>query len=81
MRYAIGIPLIVKENPIGILWGIKRKKLTEDQKRDLTLQLHTLFDVKMKNNVKLMFESNFHNEVKKTGLGVTLTHFKNQIEF
>jgi hypothetical protein len=42
MRYAIGIPLIVKENPIGILWGIKRKKLTEDQKRDLTLQLHTL---------------------------------------
>ena len=45
MRYAIGIPLIVKENPIGILWGIKRKKLTEDQKRDLTLQLHTLFDV------------------------------------
>lgn len=45
MRYAIGIPLIVKENPIGILWGIRRKKLTEEQKRDLNSQLHTLFDV------------------------------------
>ena len=45
MRYAVGIPLIVKENPIGVLWGIRRKKLTEEQIRDLTTQLHTLFDV------------------------------------
>lgn len=45
MRYAVGIPLIVKENPIGILWGIRRKMLTEDQKRDIISQLHTLFDV------------------------------------
>ncbi|MDX1957702.1 MAG: alpha/beta fold hydrolase [Leptospiraceae bacterium] len=45
MRYAVGIPIIVKENPVGILWGIRRKMLTEDQMRDLNLQLHTLFDV------------------------------------
>ncbi len=45
MRYAIGIPLIVKDNPIGILWGIRRKMLTEEQKKDIISQLHTLFDV------------------------------------
>jgi pimeloyl-ACP methyl ester carboxylesterase len=45
MRYAVGIPIIVKENPVGILWGIRRKMLTDDQMRDLNLQLHTLFDV------------------------------------
>lgn len=45
MRYAVGIPLIVKENPIGILWGIRRKMLTEEQKRDIISQLHTFFDV------------------------------------
>ncbi len=45
MRYSVGIPLIVKENPIGILWGIRKEKLTEAQKQEITLQLHTLFDV------------------------------------
>ncbi|MCB1176679.1 MAG: alpha/beta fold hydrolase [Leptospiraceae bacterium] len=45
MRYSVGIPLIVKENPVGILWGIRRRMLTEDQKRDIVSQLHTLFDV------------------------------------
>lgn len=45
MRYSVGIPLIVKEMPVGILWGIRRKELTEEQKRDIILQLHTLFDV------------------------------------
>jgi pimeloyl-ACP methyl ester carboxylesterase len=45
MRYAVGIPLIVKENPIGVLWGIRRRKLTEEQIQELTTQLHTLFDV------------------------------------
>ena len=45
MRYSVGIPLIVKENPIGILWGIRKEKLTEAQKQEITMQLHTLFDV------------------------------------
>jgi hypothetical protein len=45
MRYAVGIPLIVKENPIGILWGIRKEKLTETQKEEIVQQLHTLFDV------------------------------------
>jgi len=45
MRYAVGIPLIVKDSPIGILWGIRRKMLTEEQKKDIISQLHTLFDV------------------------------------
>lgn len=45
MRYSVGITLIVKENPIGILWGIRKEKLTEAQKLEITMQLHTLFDV------------------------------------
>jgi alpha-beta hydrolase superfamily lysophospholipase len=45
MRYAIGIPLIVKENPIGILWGIRKEKLTDIQIEEIIQQLHTLFDV------------------------------------
>lgn len=45
MRYAIGIPLIVKDNPIGVLWGIRKDKLNEEQKQEIILQLQTLFDV------------------------------------
>lgn len=45
MRYAVGIPLIVKENPIGVLWGIRKEKLNDSQKEEIIQQLHTLFDV------------------------------------
>lgn len=45
MRYAVGIPIVVKENPIGILWGIRRNELSEEKKQEIVRQLHTLFDV------------------------------------
>ncbi|TGK53182.1 alpha/beta fold hydrolase [Leptospira bouyouniensis] len=45
MNHAIGIPLFVNENPIGILWGITKDPIPEDQIRQLTLQLYSLFDV------------------------------------
>nr|WP_246052308.1 alpha/beta fold hydrolase [Leptospira idonii] len=45
MNYAVGLPLFVKENPIGILWGITKDPIPEDQIRPLMLQLYSLFDV------------------------------------
>lgn len=45
MKYAFGIPLIVKENPIGILWGVRKDDITPAQKREIELQLHALYDV------------------------------------
>lgn len=45
MNHAIGIPLFVNENPIGILWGITKDPIPEDKIRPLTLQLYSLFDV------------------------------------
>ncbi|XDD48286.1 alpha/beta fold hydrolase [Leptospira sp. WS39.C2] len=45
MNHAIGIPLFVNENPIGILWGITKDPIPDDQIRQLTLQLYSLFDV------------------------------------
>ncbi len=45
MNYAIGLPLFVNENPIGILWGITKDPIPEDKLRPLTLQLYSLFDV------------------------------------
>ncbi|GBF43591.1 hydrolase [Leptospira ellinghausenii] len=45
MNHAVGIPLFVNENPIGILWGITKDPIAEEQIRPLTLQLYSLFDV------------------------------------
>ncbi len=45
MNYAVGLPLFVKENPIGILWGITKDPIPEDKIRPLMLQLYSLFDV------------------------------------
>ncbi|TGN11125.1 alpha/beta fold hydrolase [Leptospira ilyithenensis] len=45
MNYAVGLTLFVNENPIGILWGITKDPLREDEIRPLMLQLYSLFDV------------------------------------
>jgi len=45
MSYAVGLPLFVKENPIGILWGISKDPIPEDKIRPMMLQLYSLFDV------------------------------------
>ncbi|MCB1190956.1 MAG: alpha/beta fold hydrolase [Leptospiraceae bacterium] len=45
MKYAFGMPLTVKENPIGILWGVRKEDITPPQKREIELQLHALYDV------------------------------------
>ncbi|MEM7180463.1 MAG: alpha/beta fold hydrolase [Spirochaetota bacterium] len=45
MNYAVGLPLFVKENPIGILWGIRKDPFTKEQHKEATQQLSSLFDV------------------------------------
>ncbi|MDF3820717.1 alpha/beta fold hydrolase [Leptospira sp. 96542] len=45
MNHAVGIPLFVNENPIGILWGISKDPIPEEKVRPLILQLYSLFDV------------------------------------
>ncbi|GBF51477.1 hydrolase [Leptospira ryugenii] len=45
MNYAIGLPLFVNDTPIGILWGITKDPIPEEQMRPLILQLYSLFDV------------------------------------
>ncbi|TGK06248.1 alpha/beta fold hydrolase [Leptospira fletcheri] len=45
MNYAAGIPLFVKGFPIGMLWGIRRDNMTEDQEEEVRQQLYSLYDV------------------------------------
>ena len=45
MNYAVGLPLFVKENPIGILWGIRKEPFTASEMKEVTRQLCSLFDV------------------------------------
>lgn len=45
MNYAVGLPLFVKENPIGILWGIRKDPFTKEQHKEAIQQLNSLFDV------------------------------------
>ena len=42
MRYAVGIPIFMRRQPIGVLWGIRRKPLTEERKKEVTSQMHSL---------------------------------------
>ena len=44
MNYSVGIPLFFGENPIGVLWGVRRNPLTTRQKALLFPQLHSLSD-------------------------------------
>ncbi|GEM_PF-1159587 len=43
MNYATGIPLFVNDHPIGVIWGIYRKAAAEDKKKEMELQLKSLF--------------------------------------
>jgi pimeloyl-ACP methyl ester carboxylesterase len=45
MNYAVGLPIFVKENPIGVLWGIAKDPITESEKEELKQQFFSLFDV------------------------------------
>ncbi|EQA47032.1 alpha/beta hydrolase family protein [Leptospira broomii serovar Hurstbridge str. 5399] len=45
MNYAAGIPLFVKGYPIGMLWGIRRDNMTEEQEEEVRQQLYCLYDV------------------------------------
>lgn len=45
MNYAVGLPLFVKDNPIGILWGIAKDPIQEHEKEELRQQFFSLFDV------------------------------------
>ena len=42
MRYAVGIPLFVKNQPIGTLWGVRRRPLSESQKEEIADQMISL---------------------------------------
>lgn len=42
MRYAMGTPLFMRGQPIGMLWGIRRKALSLAQKKEVEQQLHSL---------------------------------------
>lgn len=41
----VALPLFVKDNPIGILWGLRKEGLTEDQFHLMDSQLKSFFDV------------------------------------
>lgn len=45
MNYAVGLPLFVKDQPIGILWGIAKDPIQESEKEELRQQFFSLFDV------------------------------------
>jgi len=45
MNYAVGLPIFIKENPIGILWGIAKDPIQEHEKTELRQQFFSLFDV------------------------------------
>lgn len=45
MNYAVGLPIFIKENPIGILWGIAKDPIEEHEKEELRQQFFSLFDV------------------------------------
>ncbi|MCP5499441.1 MAG: alpha/beta fold hydrolase [Leptospiraceae bacterium] len=45
MNYAVGLPLFVKDNPIGVLWGIRKDPLNHLQRREVIRQLSSLFEV------------------------------------
>lgn len=42
VRYAVGIPIIIDRRPVGVLWGIHRKSLTADERRDVRQQMISL---------------------------------------
>lgn len=42
MRHAVGIPLFVKNQPIGTLWGIRRRPLNNEQKEEVSRQMISL---------------------------------------
>ncbi|WCL51418.1 alpha/beta hydrolase [Leptospira sp. GIMC2001] len=45
MNYAVGLPLFIKDNPIGILWGIAKDPIEDHEKEELRQQFYSLFDV------------------------------------
>lgn len=45
MNYGVGLPIFVKDNPIGILWGIAKDPIQEHEKEELRQQCFSLFDV------------------------------------
>lgn len=42
VRYAVGIPIIIDRRPVGVLWGIHRKSLNSDERRDVRQQMISL---------------------------------------
>ncbi len=45
MNYAVGLPIFIKEQPVGILWGIAKDPIQEHEKDELRQQFYSLFDV------------------------------------
>lgn len=45
MNYAAGIPLFVKGNPIGMIWGIRRDRMSDEQREEVREQLSSFYDV------------------------------------
>jgi predicted alpha/beta-fold hydrolase len=45
MNFAVGLPLFVRDNPIGILWGITKEEVPADKKIQIRQQLYALFDI------------------------------------
>lgn len=43
MNYGVGIPLFYEQQPIGFLWGIRRKPLTKEQREDIVNQMKSLY--------------------------------------
>lgn len=45
MNYGVGLPVFIKDQPIGILWGIAKDPIQEHEKEELRQQCFSLFDV------------------------------------
>lgn len=44
MRFGVGIPLFVKGNPIGFLWGVRKNRLTAAEKKEIAWQMQSFCD-------------------------------------
>lgn len=44
MRYGVCIPLFIKGSPIGLLWGIRKHPLTQEQMTEVSWQFKSLYE-------------------------------------
>ena len=44
MNFVAGVPLFVRGQPIGVLWGIRKDRLEQTQKKEITWQMQSMYE-------------------------------------